>query len=423
VANTPGFSVAPDQRVQVLFPEAYVKVRVWPFEAYAGRRRETLGLLDTLLSSGSYAWSGNALPLPKIQIGLPEYWPATGPVAVKGTFAHGFFENSRPYTRNGFLHQKSLYVRLGRPEGHFSFHVGMNHQVQWGGQSPFNSGDGHLPSSLSAYWYVITARSVAGDSTRFGNRFDGGNRVGNHLGSADLALEATFDGFALLVYRQHPYEDGSLARLRNIRDGLNGVRWQNRTPVWPGIRIKQLTLEYLDTRSQGGSVFSDDPNLRGRDNYFNHNQFYDGWSYFGRGLGTPFLTANPELGADWVPTSGFTSNNRVRVLHLGIAGNADVGTQFEGKISYSWNEGTYDVPVFPPRRQLSAYLRVSTRLALFGGLEASAALAYDRGDLFDKALGLNLRLRKTWLNKTSRLAKVAPAPRRPVPVTPARKRR
>ncbi len=49
---------------QVFLPEAYVKARWRQLEIYAGRRKTIAGLVDTLLTSGAYAMSGNALPYP-----------------------------------------------------------------------------------------------------------------------------------------------------------------------------------------------------------------------------------------------------------------------------------------------------------------------------------------------------------------------
>ena len=46
---------------QLILPEAYVKGRLGAFELYVGRRKEIIGLVDTLLTSGSYIWSGNTL--------------------------------------------------------------------------------------------------------------------------------------------------------------------------------------------------------------------------------------------------------------------------------------------------------------------------------------------------------------------------
>lgn len=395
---------APGRNWQVLVPEAYVKARLWPLEVSAGRRREVFGLVDTLLSSGSFAWSGNALPMPKIQVSLPDYWPANAVVSFRGTFAHGFFENSRPYVRNAFLHQKSLYVRLGKPGWAVRFFGGFNHQVMWGGRSPFYSNDGKLPSGLDAYRFVVTGLSLAGDSARFGNSFDGGNRVGNHLGSVDVGAEFTVGKSSFFLYRQSFYEDGSLFYLTNITDGLHGLRWQNGAKPHGGPQLRRVTVEYLSTMSQGGDVFSENPLRRGRDNYFNHPQYFDGWSYVGRTLGTPFITPNAELGNLVGRTGGFTSNNRVRVAHLGLMGSVD-GVRLEGKVSYSWNYGTYDGSFNAVRTQLSAYLRGTTDLDVPNGIEVSGAVGYDQGSLFNNALGFNLRLRKTWKDSVRRVGK------------------
>lgn len=399
---------APGRDWQVLVPEAYVKLRLWPLEVSAGRRREVYGLVDTLLSSGSFAWSGNALPLPKFQISIPEYWPAQAAVSFKGNFAHGFFENSRPYVKNAFLHQKSLYVRLGRPTGNVRFYGGFTHQVMWGGESPFYSTDGKLPSNWQAYKRVVTGRSVAGDSTMFGNTFDGGNRVGNHLGNVDVGTEFTVGGSSIFLYRQSFFEDGSLFYLTNISDGLSGLRWQNLNTGRVAVRLQRITAEYLNTTSQGGNIWGDDPRQRGRDNYFNHPQYLDGWSYFGRTLGTPFITPNAELGNRVGRTGGFTSNNRVQVAHLGLSGTVGQATRLEGKVSYSWNRGTYDGPFFDGRTQLSAYLRCATDLNVLDGIEVSGAVGYDQGSLFNNSLGFNLRLRKTWKDSARRLAVAKP---------------
>ncbi|MFY7910742.1 MAG: hypothetical protein ACOVO2_14345, partial [Emticicia sp.] len=78
---------------QLLLPEAYIKARYGVFEFYGGRRREIVGLVDTTLTSGSYIWSGNALPLPKLQISIPNYVSIIGKglISIKGAYAHGWF--------------------------------------------------------------------------------------------------------------------------------------------------------------------------------------------------------------------------------------------------------------------------------------------------------------------------------------------
>src|SRR5690606_11004519 len=114
-----GFALEPHvnagKNSQFLLPEAYAKGRVGPLEIYAGRRREVQGLIDTVGSMGSYIWSGNALPVPKVDIGFRDFVPLlkNGLVAIKGHFAHGWL-GSGDSVQNILLHQKSLYLRLGK---------------------------------------------------------------------------------------------------------------------------------------------------------------------------------------------------------------------------------------------------------------------------------------------------------------------
>ena len=147
----------------VILQQAYVKARFGIFEAYAGRRREIFGLVDTLLTSGSYSWSGNALPIPKIQISIPRFTPikfTKGWVAVMGTFAHGWM-GAAPYVQHAFLHQKSLFFRLGKAQSTFRAYGGINHDVVWGGVNPQLAALGvikseRLPASFQDYLLVVS---------------------------------------------------------------------------------------------------------------------------------------------------------------------------------------------------------------------------------------------------------------------------
>ena len=77
---------------QFLLPEAYVKLAHRGIEFVAGRRREVIGLVDSTLSSGSYAWSGNALPIPKVQFGTRGFVPLgrRGWLSINGFIADGW---------------------------------------------------------------------------------------------------------------------------------------------------------------------------------------------------------------------------------------------------------------------------------------------------------------------------------------------
>ncbi|MBK6979674.1 MAG: hypothetical protein IPH28_23430 [Cytophagaceae bacterium] len=116
-------------------PEIYGKIRYGAFEFYLGKRKEIFGLVDSSLSSGSFSWSGNAMPLPKIQLSIPNYirLDRQGLFSIKGGYAHGYFDNNRPYAKNIKLHQKWMYLKLGKPNWKINLFSGFNHQVMWEG--------------------------------------------------------------------------------------------------------------------------------------------------------------------------------------------------------------------------------------------------------------------------------------------------
>lgn len=391
---------------QFILPEAYVKGRLGAFELYAGRRKEIIGLVDTLLTSGSYIWSGNSLPLPKIQLALPVFTPlpfTKGVISVMGTFSHGWFENGDRLVKGSYLHQSSFYGRLGKPSWRVRFYGGFNHQVMWAGYSNnLNSTvavDGKLPSSIRYYPSVVLGTRGAADYTTDKNvtSFEE-NRIGNHLGSVDFAVEVNLNHWNLFAYRQFLYDDGSLFYGTNLVDGLNGLRIRNRDqPTGSAFFLKQLTFEYLFTGSQGGDLFIiDDPKRRGRDDYFNNSQYIDGWTYFGRTIGTPFLTPQQEVNPSLPPRYGI-ANNRVSVFHLGLSALVLNKIDVVARLSFSRNYGTYPVPYLTVPAQFSGLLTASVPVGLLGGTVLNGSLAVDSGELLPNSVGAYVGLRKTGL--------------------------
>ncbi|WP_461117002.1 capsule assembly Wzi family protein [Spirosoma jeollabukense] len=386
---------------KLLIPEAYVKVKFGKgLELWAGKRREIIGLVDSTLTSGSYAWSGNALPMMKIQLAVPDYLPSRGLFGFKGFYAHGWFENDR-LVRNTMLHQKALYARFGKPKWRLKLYGGINHQVMWGGNTNQNLNpvikNNQLPNQFSDYMDVVTASTLGNRTNVDTNRissFDRENRIGNHLGSVDLGAEYIARRFSIFAYRQNLYEDGSLFHLINLRDGLNGLRIRNLRPVNAhGFQLQTLLLEYLFTENQGGDLFLDDAAHRGRDNYFNHSQYVDGWSRFGQTIGTPFISPSNDSQSG-LPRYGFTNNNRVAVMHIGLDGHAYNFLHFQLKASYSENLGTYAIPFEQPVHQFSSILSLSALLPILGGTSASTSIAADVGDLYTNSVGFYVGLRK-----------------------------
>ncbi|MGA0556297.1 capsule assembly Wzi family protein [Larkinella sp. VNQ87] len=387
---------------QLLLPEGYIRLAHRGIELVAGRRRAVIGLVDSTLSSGSYAWSGNALPIPKVQFGTRGFVPLgrRGWLAINGFLAHGWFANTW-YMRHSFLHQKSLFFRIGKPTAIVRLYAGINHSVQWGGQSdyidPKLAINGKLPGRLADFPNVLFAIRTNGLNNDRISSFDYVNLYGNHLGTIDFGGELRFSGLNLLLYHQHVFEDVTGIFFKNLPDGLSGIRLSSNRPVSAGFHLNEVLLEFLTTLSQSGpTLYQADKSWKGADNYFNNSQYREGWTYRERVIGTPFLTRRLDIRAPYRNASDWAiAGNRVQMYH--VAARATVARQIDlrVKVSYSRNYGIPEVFLSGPPTQLSAWVQVGTPLRWLGGAELTAALALDQGQLYDDAVGGYLGLRKT----------------------------
>jgi hypothetical protein len=390
---------------QLLWPEVYAKIKLGQFEIYGGRRRELIGLGDSTLSSGFMAWSGNALPFPKIQFQTIDFFPLKfikSILSFKASYAHGWF--TAPYITGTYLHQKTLYLRLGKPHWSFRFYAGLNHQVQWGGKADYLVGspvaeNGQLPATFRDYISLIMGRYPEDYSNNRYNSFDGANRIGNHLGSYDFALEWRKTQQTLLFYHQHPYEDASGLAFQNFPDGLTGISWLRSLDLSSqSLVLHKLVLEYLSTTNQSGEVYNTLSQYQGSDSYFNHGQYKEGWSYFNHTIGTPFIAPRTTLQTDiqLLSNSNFFPNNRVKMGYLGIEWLVLKQTIFQSRASFSRNYGYFGSSPVTPVNQFSCLFSVQTQPSRWHGLMISTSLAFDQGSLFPSVWGSYVSLKKKW---------------------------
>ncbi|MGG6495111.1 UNVERIFIED_CONTAM: capsule assembly Wzi family protein, partial [Bacteroidetes bacterium 56_B9] len=68
--------------------QAYVDIRYKWFGFFAGSREQNSPLLNQELSSGGMTWSGNARPIPQVQIGIPEYVQLLPRLGLKGEISY-----------------------------------------------------------------------------------------------------------------------------------------------------------------------------------------------------------------------------------------------------------------------------------------------------------------------------------------------
>lgn len=395
------------QQTQVLLPEAYIRAGFRQLEFFAGRRKQVVGLADTLLSSGVYAWSGNSLPIPKIQFGTNGFAPlafTNGLVAINAHIAHGWFGNTG-LVQGSFLHQKAIYVQIGKPRSRVKFLTGITHFAQWGGRTSAHDigKNGQLPSSFKDYLYVVAALNPDPKDSLQYSQHDAENRFGNHLGSIDFAADIALPNASLFIYVQRPYDDDTGVLFMNMPDGLYGIRWQNRTAERQhGFRLQRLTAEFLTTLNQSGPILGGG-HFQGADDYFNNYQYRDGWIYHNQIIGTPFFTRRVDASADHRGIVGGLiplpiSNNRVQVIHVGILGSWRSGAGIRALLSQSWN---YGQPMRPDPilayAQFSGLFEFTLPVHWLGGTVVRAAVAVDRGQWLPNSFGSWLSLQKIGL--------------------------
>ncbi|GAB4017055.1 capsule assembly Wzi family protein [Spirosoma migulaei] len=385
---------------QLLVPEYYVKLAHRQIQLVIGRRREVIGLVDTTLTSGSYSWSGNALPIPKVQFGTKGFAPLGRRqwLAINAFIAHGWFANT-DYMQHSFLHQKSVIFRVGKPASTVRVYAGINHNVQWGGHSDYldyhYAVDGQLPGQLRDFPNVFFAIRTDGLNNPRITSFDYTNLYGNHVGSIDFGFEVRLPSATLMLYHQHSYDDASGMFFKNTPDGLTGLQIRPLRHGSSGFHIDDLLLEFLSTLNQSGSIFEPWNGLSGNDNYFNNGQYQEGWAYKSHILGTPFLTLNQDVKPEYQPISGLTvNNNRVQMAHVGMRATVARRMSLIAKVSYSRNMGSFTASFPGSPRQFSSIVQIGVPLPWLGGMALTASVAADVGQLYTNTVGGYLGLRK-----------------------------
>lgn len=301
-----------DTKNQIYFHQAFLQFNYRIFQFHIGKKEEIFGDQDRDLSSGNMLWSGNARPVPEIAFSVPNFIPVIrGIFDIKGYISHGWV-NDNSYIKNYFLHHKNAYIRLGS-KFPVTFSYGLEHFAQWGGTSPEY---GELPHKLRDFKEVFFAQAGSAGSPWI----DTLNRLGNHLGSKNFTLEIKSKPIYTRLYWQYIFEDASKDHWENIADGLWGVSMEFKKYT----TIHKVVLEYINTTNQSGPahIWNDTIKLGGQDDYFNNSVYRNGWKYYKRIIGTPFIT--PENTIDSIGTR----NNCIRAWHIGFMGT------FKEKINY-----------------------------------------------------------------------------------------
>ena len=362
------------------FNQLYAHVRLYVFDITAGIRPMMYETQDTALTMGSMIFSGNSQPMPHVTIGIDRYvaFPGTfGYMEVKGGLTHAWMADNI-YVNHAFIHHKFAAVRVGgRLPVNISYEF--HHAAQWGGYSPMY---GDLGNDLSSFKHVFFAQ--AGGSMRN----DQANAQGNHVGSQQLMLTTKGTGWEISAYWQNFFEDNFalLGTGQNIADGLWGISMKQSR--WPF--IQGVTVEFLNTTDQSGPWHDRDGLCyAGNDGYYRNSVYKNGWNYFYRSLGNPFLTS-PLYNEDGTI---YTLNSRVRVWHAGVRGDI-YGFNYLVKASYARNYGNDNTSKAVLSTNTALLLEVNKHVEQAWGLDFGLRLAADLGTQFGNTFGAQISIRK-----------------------------
>ncbi|MES2828482.1 MAG: capsule assembly Wzi family protein [Bacteroidota bacterium] len=401
------------KRVEAILVEGYAKAKLAFLQLKIGRFRAYSGLVDSALSTGSFSQSGNALGIPQVQLGIPEYLSVpflNDILAFKGDAEFGYMGKVPiNYGGNGIFsvktynHHLSFYGRLGRPSWRLQLFTSINHDVVYGGDKLIFGDQYHL-SKIGALYYVFTGKKYLGASDI--------SKIGNHLGSVDFGIKYRFNAMTASLYHQFFYDKGALGYLANVKDGLTGIALSNNDTDRQTVNFKKVLFEFFYSNDQAGqnnAKFTPS----GPEYYYNHAVYFEGFSYKGLGLGNSLISpaSYARLGQISSPMNYFISN---RVIGFHLAASLELSSfNINFKSTFSRNFGDYrtsgpdeqwfngvrvktnidPLKKFKPVTQFSSFLQVFKRIPNTNYLIGSE-LAVDQGHFLNNSLGFSLIISK-----------------------------
>ncbi len=380
-SRIPGSAFDMQQRMATgYFNQLYAHLRLYIFDITAGIKPMIYEMQDTALSMGSMVFSGNSQPLPRLTIGIDRYTPVPGCYGyfeLKGGLTHAWLADN-VYMRGSYIHHKWLALRLGgRLPVNISYEL--HHAAQWGGISPVY---GDIGSDWQSFVNVFLAR---GGGVM---RNDQLNAQGNHVGSQQLMLTGKGNGWEVSMYWQNFFEDNfaAIGDGQNLADGLWGISLKQTR--WP--YVQGVTYECMNTTDQSGPWHDRDGLCyAGNDSYYRNSVFVNGWNYFFRSIGTPFITS-PLYNKDGTI---YTLNSRVRVHHIGVRGDI-YGFLYRVKLSYARNYGNDNTSRAVLSDNTAILLEVTKHSEQAWGLDFGLRIAGDFGTQWGNQFGAQITVSK-----------------------------
>ena len=305
--------------------------------ATLGRKQQKEYYNGLSSTNNSIFWSLNARPMPGIRIGTtkPLFLSGNEGFGAEGSWNEYLMGNDR-FVKGAKTHHKEL--RLVFKKGSWEIKAGLQHIVQWSGNSPRH---GDLHGGFEDYLRVI----FGSEGTEY-TEGEINTVLGNVLGGYEAYVSKEFRDFKLQFIYNHLFEDASGQRLGNTPDGRYGVYYENNEKER---LINSVIYEFYYTEHQSHTTSG----VHKYDRYFHHGIYRSGWTYEGRVIGSPFFTPDPS-------GEGFL-NNKFRAHHIGIGGqwpNLIHTIPYKLLLSFARNDGTYALRYRPKQNVFYGLLDV-----------------------------------------------------------------
>ncbi|MBO4447491.1 MAG: hypothetical protein J5764_05135 [Bacteroidales bacterium] len=405
-----------------------------PDELYAGIRWKVLALdlgmkhteqdymaSDSVLGSlsttaGRLCWSGNARTVPGYTLRL-EPWSIPGTKDILQLYGHwgDYCAIDTRYVEYPWVHNMQLGLKLN--VWRFSLDLRIDHYAMWAGTDPKY---GRMPSSFADYFRMCFGMKASSS----GSLSDQINVLGDQRGAELIRLNYKGNGWKISVAHEIPYEDKSGMRFVNFPDGVNTLSFSfDRKDRW----VSDVVYEFIYTMNQSGPLHerpateeemaSQDPShpwygyivLGGEDDYFNHEEYKSGWTFWGRTAGLPLMTPAGTRAGSWnrnTVTLG-VENNKIIAHHVAVSGLLFRKVPYKLMLTWSQNYGvprkhrpveTFDGDWSGYGQFCSAFTAVIPLLK--GRLRIMPGIYYDYGKIltsgFGCTVGLSYTLETKW---------------------------
>lgn len=380
----------------------YAELKYSIFGVCIGKKEIPSLTHNAQLSSGSMVWSGNAPPIPQMEIGILRFVtvPKTGGLLhLKGAVSFGMFIDNdyqkslaaydTQYATDVLFHRKNILFKFQKNTPMYGI-VGLDMAVQFGGKAFIPEKNSFVEAPVNFNEIVRMFFGMSGGSKA--PEGDKVNVAGNQLGAFILEFGNRYKHWNYKLYHEHFFDDHSGIAFKNRFDGLWGIEISRADKK---SFVSNALIEWMYTKHQSGPFLWDTNDeipvqVSSGDEYYN-NYFYPGWTHYGYSMGTPFITS-PMYNADHF--AGFY-NNRVHAVHVGMSGYFSDRFSYRLLASHANGWGTPNHPFLEISTDISTMLELSYTHPHLSGWCFSGSVAWDKSDFIGDNLGLQLKVIKS----------------------------